>query len=67
MTENQKFINQIYQILAINFGESTAKMYRKYYNDKDNNTILISAKELLADLVGPENAAKQLQNLDELN
>lgn len=61
MENNEKAINAAFQLIADNLGETTAEQYREFYKNKDRDTIVISVSELLSELVGPENAKKQMQ------
>lgn len=57
---NEKVINAACQLIADNLGQTTAEQYREFYKNKDRDTIIVSVHELLSELVGPENAKKQM-------
>ena len=55
------------QLITDNFGETTSKMYEKFYQDKDDQTVLLSITELLTELLGANKAheitkSMQVQN-----
>ncbi len=57
----EELINAACDLISDNLGTTTAEQYRKFYQGKDRETIEISIRELLIELVGPENARKQLE------
>lgn len=58
--EQQITIDNACQLIADNLGQTTADQYRAFYKNKDRDTIIISVSELLTEMVGPENARKQM-------
>lgn len=58
--DQNKIRKKAISLISENFGESTAKLYKEYYQNKELNEIKLSIKELLTELVGPKNAKKQL-------
>jgi len=67
MLDKQVIIDQACLIIRENIGEQTAEMYRRFYNKQEPGAILLSLKELLSELVGPDNANRQLASLRALN
>ena len=51
------------QLISDNFGETTARMYSEFYADKDGDTIIISVKEMLVELLGEKKAQEKLAPL----
>lgn len=60
MENNENIINSACQLIADNLGKTIAEQYKEFYKDKDRDTIVVSVHELLSELVGPENAKKQM-------
>jgi hypothetical protein len=58
-----EIINQACSIIRQNLGETTAEMYKKFYETKGEHEILLSVQELLIEIVGPVNADTQLKPL----
>jgi hypothetical protein len=65
--DNEKIINSACKLITDNLGATTAGQYRKFYQDKSEEVIKISIRELLTELVGPENMKKQIEGIAELN
>jgi len=66
MHENIKIIDKAVKILSDNLGQNTAMLYKNFYSNKNNKEILLSINELLVELVGSNNAKKQMQKLYKL-
>jgi len=60
MIKTKNLIKEISKLISKNFGKSMSKYYEEFYADKDSETILLSCRELLTELVGQKNADKQL-------
>jgi hypothetical protein len=58
-----EIIEQACKIIQINLGQTTAEMYEKFYETKAEQEILLSVRELLIEIVGPQNAQDQLHEL----
>ncbi|MBU1151470.1 hypothetical protein KJ632_01420 [Patescibacteria group bacterium] len=54
---------KIYKIIEVNLGSHGLELYKEFYKDKNEQTIIASLSELLPDLIGKRNAKKQLKNL----
>ena len=61
MENNEQAVGAACQLIADNLGQTTAEQYKEFYKNKDRDTIVVSVSELLTELVGPENAKKQMQ------
>lgn len=61
MENNEKIIEDACRLIADSLGQATAEEFRKFYKSQNRDTIILSVNELLNDLVGPENAQKQIQ------
>ncbi|MDD4332906.1 MAG: hypothetical protein PHT51_02230 [Patescibacteria group bacterium] len=48
-------------LILANLGEVACGYYKDFYQKQDEDTIVKSVRELLTELVGPSNAAKQLK------
>ncbi len=63
-TENKKqLIEKSCEIISNNLGDVMAGHYRNFYQDKTPEVILFSVGELLNEMVGEENAKKQMEKL----
>ena len=58
-----EIIEQACRIIQVNLGKTTAEMYEKFYATKAEQEILLSVRELLIEIVGPQNAQDQLRGL----
>ena len=65
MTNTKQLIDEACLIISNNLGQEIAGKYKKYYDNKNEKTILMSINQLLTELVGAENAQKQLQELSQ--
>lgn len=62
--ENKKqLIEKACEIISNNLGDVMAGHYRNFYQDKNLEVILFSVGELLNEMVGEENAKKQMEKL----
>ena len=50
-------------VIFKNLGETTAKIYREFSQNKEPETILKSANELLTEMMGKEKAQKELEEI----
>lgn len=53
----------ILQLYERVLGKTTAKVYYDFYNDKDLDTILLSAHELLEEFLGKTKADEELKQI----
>lgn len=56
-------INAAVKLIENNLGGEFARLYQEFYKDKTNEEILVSVRELLSEVVGPEMADEQVNNL----
>lgn len=63
MPVDKEFLNKAVKIVKDNFGEYTANMYENTFINKSENEIIVIVREILTEFVGPENAAKQIEEL----
>jgi len=63
MTKKDALIKEIYQIIFNNLGEFAAECYKEFYSERSIEEILLSTEGLLVELVGPQNAQKQLKEI----
>lgn len=57
------FVSKACEVISSNLGEMTAGYYREFYKNKSPDIILSSLNELLLELVGPQNAEKQIKEM----
>lgn len=60
---NEVVISKACEVISSNLGEMTAGYYREFYKNKSPDIILSSLNELLLELVGPQNAEKQIEEV----
>jgi lipoate synthase len=58
-------IEHVTSVISDNLGNEAARLYREYYQSIDSRHVLASIEALLKDLVGENNAKKQLCTLFE--
>lgn len=63
MSNKDILLDKALKIIADNMGEYTANLYRDFYKDKDAQTIAISVKELLVEIIGENNANELVKEL----
>lgn len=63
MPDNKKLVEAVTSILSKHIGEYGANLYSKFYEGKEADEIIKSAENLLSDIVGPKNTAKQLKDI----
>ncbi|HAT73974.1 MAG: hypothetical protein US30_C0014G0003 [Candidatus Moranbacteria bacterium GW2011_GWF2_36_839] len=63
---NEAVISKACEVISSNLGEMTAGYYREFYKNKSPDIILSSLNELLLELVGSQNAEKQINEVKKL-
>lgn len=63
---NEVVVIKACEIISSNLGEMTAGYYREFYKNKSPDLILSSLNELLLELVGPQNAQKQIEEVKKI-
>ncbi len=63
MNATKQFVSDVVGLIGDAFGESTAKMYAQYYEDKPIGLVKVSATELLREALGPERAEEELSRI----
>lgn len=61
--DSEIFVSKACEVISSNLGEMTAGYYREFYKNKSPDIILSSLEELLLELVGPQNAKKQISEV----
>lgn len=61
--DSEIFVSKACEVISSNLGEMTAGYYREFYKNKSPDIILSSLEELLLELVGPQNAEKQIKEI----
>ena len=61
-----KIIKEACKIISNNLGDITAGYYREFYRDKNPDVIVMSLSEILEEIVGSQNAEKQVQKIKNL-
>jgi len=59
----EKFKEDLINLLVSNFGEETAKVAERFYDEKHPEKLVEVTEDMLIKLVGRENARKQLQQI----
>ena len=63
MLGGEKLRNQAVWLIESHYGSETAGMYREFYKDKDDKTVIESVTELLVELLGRVKADELIKNL----
>jgi len=63
---NEAVISKACEVISSNLGEMTAGYYREFYKNKSPDIILSSLNELLLELVGSQDAEKQINEVKKL-
>ena len=63
VSSKKELIKLVNKILSRNFGNAITDNYLDFYKDKSEDEIIASCRELLSELVGPKNAAKQMAEI----
>lgn len=58
--DKETVIKKITDVFSQNFGDYTAGLYYKHYQNKEVEQIFSSAQELLSDILGPQKAAQTI-------
>lgn len=62
MSQNET-MEKALQLISDNLGDYTANLYRDFYKDKDRDTIIKSAEELLNEMLGESNTQELIEHL----
>ena len=60
MVKSDKILENVSKLLSQEFGEQTGKLFFTSYQNKDVTEVIIDARTLLAELLGPEMAIKKI-------
>ncbi len=63
--ENNKksLLDEACKVIYLNFGQETAQLYKAGLKDKAEKEILSSLENSLKELVGPEHASQQIEEM----
>ena len=64
-TKSNSLLEEACKIVYLNFGDQTAQLYKAGLKDKAEKEIFSSLEGSLKELVGPEHAEQQLQEIRE--
>lgn len=59
----KELIEMVSKLLSRNFGNAITDNYLDFYDTRTEDVIIKSCRELLNELVGPKNAAKQMAEI----
>jgi hypothetical protein len=62
---DDKIKQEAVDILEANLGRETARLYQKYYEDKETPTVLASLSELLAEFLGTQKEKEIIGSMEE--
>lgn len=65
MNETQQLVDEACRLIGLHIGERTALLYKDFYRDKDEETVLASIGELLSEVVGESQAKRELSVLQD--
>lgn len=60
MLTDAEIRSQAVSLIEMHLGSMTAKMYKDFYGKKSSNDVIVSVKELLSEVIGPEKAEKEI-------
>ncbi len=60
---NAKLVKKAVELINLNFGEYMGDLYNDFYKEKSDSEILQSLESLLEDLLGENNAKKQIAEI----
>lgn len=63
MPADQIFLQKAIEVVKINFGDYTAKLYQTSFSTKSKEEILDFLNKLLTEFVGSQKASQQLESL----
>jgi hypothetical protein len=62
-SNNKSLLDEACKIVYLNFGHETAQLYKAGLKDKAEKEILASLEKSLNELVGPEHARHQIEEM----
>lgn len=65
--DKNKLIKIACELIGESLGQGIAEQYRVFYHEKTEADILLSIKELMGEVFGPENAQKKLIKIKKLS
>ncbi len=60
MAKSEKILKSVSEVLSDELGEQTGKLFYTSYQNKDVTEVMKDARELLAELLGPQMAFKRI-------